>query len=132
MTLADSEKKILISHRIRQSNEALKHAKFLTKNKMLSLAVNRIYYSIFYVISAVALKNNFSTSKHITLLGWFNKNFIASGLIDKKYGKLIYKTFQNREKSDYAYLFELTKKEVLNYLKQSQEFVDIVAENLLN
>ena len=37
---------------------------FLIENNKLHLAVNRIYYGSFYILSALALKYRFQTSKH--------------------------------------------------------------------
>ncbi len=67
----------------------------------LHLAYNRIYYSIYYVVSALALKNDFSSSKHSNLLGWFNKNYIITGKVSKELGKIYNKAFETRQESDY-------------------------------
>ncbi len=131
MTLNESDKAILIQHRITQSLEALENVQFLLDNKKLSLASNRIYYAIFYIISAAAIKNDFSTSKHKQLLGWFNKNFIATNKIDKKYSKLIYEAYSNREKSDYDFLFELTLEEINLLYEKTKEFVQLIRKRIL-
>ncbi|MGA2297615.1 MAG: HEPN domain-containing protein, partial [FCB group bacterium] len=69
------DKLILINHRINKSHLTIDDAKFSLENNKTSIALNRIYYSIFYIVSALALIYDFSTSKHKQLLGWFNKNF---------------------------------------------------------
>lgn len=131
MTLKESDKSILIQHRINQSLKALEDVKFLLDNKKLSLASNRIYYAVFYIVSAIAIKNDFSTSKHKQLLGWFNKNFIASNKIDKSYSKLIYEAYSNREKSDYDFLFELTFDEINHLFDKAKEFVELIRKEIL-
>ncbi len=131
MTLKNKDKEILIQHRIRQSDEAIETANFLLENKQLSLAVNRLYYSIFYIVSAVAIKSDYSTSKHKQLLGWFNKNFIGTGILEKRFGKLIYNTFEKREKSDYDFVFELSKEDVTKSFTLVKEFISSVKELLL-
>lgn len=128
--MIDQDKKILIKHRIKQAEEALVEISVLIENKFLSLAVNRIYYSIFYAISAVSIKDDFSTSKHKKLLGWFNKNYISSGLISKEFGKMIYAAYENREKSDYDFLFEMTKEEIIKYFELAKEFVSEIKKLL--
>ena len=50
------ETNALIEHRIGRATDAIDDVKFLIENKKLHLAVNRIYYGIFYVLSALALK----------------------------------------------------------------------------
>lgn len=128
--MIDQDKKILIKHRIKQAEEALFEISVLIENKFLSLAVNRIYYSIFYAISAVSIKDDFSTSKHKKLLGWFNKNYISTGSLSKEFGKMIYAAYENREKSDYDFLFEMTKEEIIKYFELAKEFVSEIKKLL--
>jgi uncharacterized protein (UPF0332 family) len=126
----DQDRKILINHRLKQAEETLTEISFLIDSRHLSLAVNRIYYSIFYVISAISIKDNFSTSKHKKLLGWFNKNYISTGLLSKEFGKLIYAAFENREKSDYDFLFEISKEEILKYFELAKSFAEEIKKLL--
>jgi len=91
--MTDEEKNIIINHRIQKSKETIEEAEVLLKNKKLRAVLNRIYYAIFYIVTALALKNDFSTSKHSQLLGWFNKNFIYTNKIDTKLYKIYSKAF---------------------------------------
>ncbi|MEW6196513.1 MAG: HEPN domain-containing protein [Bacteroidota bacterium] len=128
--MINHDKNVLVNYRLEQSEETLTEISFLIDNGHLSLAVNRIYYSIFYAISAVAIKDNFSTSKHKKLLGWFNKNYINTGILKKEFGSLIYAAFENREKSDYDFLFEITKEEILKYFRLAENFVEEIKKLL--
>jgi len=65
------------------------------------MAINRIYYGVFYALLALALLNNFKTSKHMQLIGWFNKNFIYTGIFPNHFGKIVKKTYDMRANSDY-------------------------------
>jgi uncharacterized protein (UPF0332 family) len=69
-------KQIQINNCIRKSEEALSDAIFSFENKRYSITLNRIYYAIFYSVLALAYKDNFITSKHLQLKGWFNKKYI--------------------------------------------------------
>lgn len=126
----NNEKGELINIRIHQAEEALREVEFLLGHKMLRLATNRIYYSIFYAISAISIKDNFSTSKHKILLGWFNKKYINTDILHKEFGKMIYACFENREKSDYDFLFELTKEEINGYYELARKFINEVKKIL--
>ena len=130
--MIEKDKQILINHRIRQAQEALVEISVLIENKFLGLAVNRIYYSIFYAISAVSIKDGFSTSKHKKLLGWFNKNYISNGILPQEFGKMIYAAYENREKSDYDFLFEITKEEIKKYFELAKSFVAEVIKLVKN
>lgn len=94
-------KEDLINYRIEQAENTIQEIPLLIENKLYKTAVNRIYYGMFYALLALALKHNFKTAKHRQLIGWFNKQFIKTGIIDTKYGKIINDAFENRSDSDY-------------------------------
>ena len=126
----DFDKDELIKYRIERAKETIQEAELSLKNKSLHLAQNRIYYSIFYIISALALKNNFSTSKHVQLLGWFNKNFILTNKISKEFGEIYITAFQYRQKGDYDDMIYFEYDDVEKRYKDMLRFVDVI-EKLL-
>lgn len=73
-----NDRNALVDYRMQQAIETIELAKFLAENQKLVISVNRIYYGMYYALTALALKNSFETSKHGQLIGWFNKEFIAS------------------------------------------------------
>jgi uncharacterized protein (UPF0332 family) len=118
-----NDRKSLVEYRIHQAEETTELAAFLLENNKLTLAVNRIYYGMYYALTALAIQNSFETSKHAQLIGWFNKEFIAAGKLDKKYGKILRNAFQNRTKSDYDAFIEFTNEEVEVLLFEMKEFI---------
>lgn len=72
MSLADETKKLIIENNINKAHQAIKDAKMLLNADSFVGALNRIYYGIFYIISALGIKHEYSTSKHSQLIGWFN------------------------------------------------------------
>ena len=119
MTLTAKEREILIENYLQKGIETIDKVEFLLQNNELSLAINRIYYGIFYTISALAIKHKFSTSKHNQLIGWFDRNIVKEKLVDKKISKIIHKAFKDRKAGDYNVLSEFSKEEV------EQSFVDM-------
>ena len=105
MTITEKDREILINYRIDQAHEAIEATKILIDNNKLKSAVNRIYYGMFYILSALALKYKFSTSKHQGIIAWFNKNFLKDKKIDRKYGPILSDAFENRSESDYGVLY---------------------------
>ncbi|MCX8124193.1 MAG: HEPN domain-containing protein [Spirochaetes bacterium] len=73
MPLTPQERNTIVKYRLKRSEETWKEAKFLFENNMLAASVNRIYYSMFYAVNALAIENGFQTGKHTRLIGWFNK-----------------------------------------------------------
>jgi uncharacterized protein (UPF0332 family) len=118
------ERKALIEHRISKAKDAIDDVEFLIKNKRLNLAINRIYYGMFYMLSALALKHGFATSKHQQLIGWFNKEFIATEKLDSKCGEIIHNAFKNRSTGDYDDFAEFEEEEVQNSFEEMKQFVN--------
>ena len=85
MTIENEDRDNLIRYRLDEAFESIEDVRLLIEHERLRSAVNRIYYGMFYSLLALALANNFETSKHSQLIGWFNKEFIHSGLIDPKF-----------------------------------------------
>ena len=74
--MIDEESRLqLIDYRIEQAKSTAQEAEFLLDNDMLRGAMNRIYYSMFYMLQALSLKFQFESSKHSQLLGWFNPDY---------------------------------------------------------
>ncbi len=132
MIMENSDKNSLIKYRLEQAEETILDVQLLIENKRLRSAVNRIYYGMFYSLLALGLANQFETSKHAQLIGWFNKNFIHEGLIDSKYGKIINKAFNRRTKGDYDTFVEFEKEIVIEMFNEMQEFISMIKRYLEN
>lgn len=90
----------LITYRIEQAKGTIPEIEILIEKNLLSLAINRIYYGMFYMLLALSLKFGFKTSKHNQLIGWFNKEFVKTGRIEKRFGKIVNKGFEDRTDGD--------------------------------
>ena len=93
-------------------------------NDKLVVAVNRIYYGMYYALTALALKYAFETSKHAQLIGWFNKEFVLSKRVDSKYGKILRNSYQNRTKGDYEPFVLFSIDEVELMLCEMVDFIE--------
>ena len=96
----------------------------LIENDKLSSAINRIYYGMFYSLLALGLLFNFETSKHQQLIGWFNKEFIRTGLIELEYGRMLRDAFENRSSGDYDSFVVFDRTEVLLLFSDMKSFID--------
>ena len=78
----ENDRQSLIDYRLRQATDTIDLANFLVTSEKYVIAVNRIYYGMYYALTALALKNGFETSKHGQLIGWFNREYISSKRLD--------------------------------------------------
>ena len=130
MTIESEDRDSLIKYRLEQANETISDVQLLIENNRLRSAVNRIYYGMFYALLALGLANQFETSKHAQLIGWFNKYFINEGLIDSKYGKIINKAFNRRTKGDYDTYIDFEKAIVIEMFNEMKDFISEIKSYL--
>lgn len=126
----EKERLDLINYRVEQAKDTVKEVQKLIDNDLYKVAVNRIYYGMFYLLTALALKNNFTSSKHMQLIGWFNKEFIKDKIIDPKYGIILREAFKNRSEGDYEPFVEFSKKDVVESLEDMKDFINEVEKHL--
>lgn len=132
MTSDKNDKEALIQYRIKQAKSAYEDVAFLIENGKLTIAVNRIYYGMFYILSALAMKYDFHTSKHQQLIGWFNKNFVKDGKVAPKYAKIISEAFESRSDSDYGVFVAFTKDDVLDMFTDMKDFITTIEQFILS
>jgi uncharacterized protein (UPF0332 family) len=123
MTLTSEEKSDLIKYRLNQAQDSVEVAALLAEKGKYPAAVNRMYYAVFYCLLALALKCEFETSKHLQLIGWFNKNFVATGKIETKYGVILRKCYEYRKAADYDAFVVFEKENVDDLLSNTIKFI---------
>lgn len=122
--ISSNDREMLIQYRLDQAKLAIGEVSKLIDMDLLNVAVNRIYYGIFYCLTALALKYEFSSSKHGQLIGWFNQTFIKTGKIDVKYGKITRDAFKNRSDGDYAPFVSFLKEDVQDMHADMIDFIE--------
>jgi uncharacterized protein (UPF0332 family) len=123
MTLENTERQNLIGYRLEQADETVSDVQLLIENNRLRSAVNRVYYGMFYALLALSVSRNNASSKHVKLIGWFNKEFIHTGFIDVKHGKAINKAFNRRTKGDYDVHIKFEANIVREMFGEMKEFI---------
>jgi uncharacterized protein (UPF0332 family) len=119
----NKDKSNLIKYRLQQAIDTIEVVDILIINKKYSAAVNRTYYGIFYSLLALALKFDFESSKHQQLIGWFNKEFIQTGKVEKNYGRVLRKAYENRTTGDYDTFIEFEKNDVVQLFEEMKQFI---------
>ncbi len=124
--ITNRDRNILIEYRLGQARNTIDEVSKLIEANLLNIAVNRVYYGLFYCLTALALKYEFQSSKHAQLIGWFNKDFVKTGLIDIRYGKILRDAFKNRTEGDYVPFIEFELSDVLDMQKDMKEFIRVL------
>jgi uncharacterized protein (UPF0332 family) len=112
--------------RMQKARECLRDAEMNIANNAYASAANRSYYCIFHAIRAVLITINYSAKTHSGNIGRFQRDFIKTGLFEKKYSSVIENSFTVRNKSDYQDFYIVSKDEVSAQVKNAQTFLEAV------
>ena len=115
-----------IDYRMKKASASLADAKLLSENGSWNAAINRLYYACYYAVSALMLQNQTLAKSHAGLKTQFNLEFIKSGVIDKKYGKMYSDLMDWRQKGDYGDMFDFDREAVLPLFVPVEQFIEII------
>ncbi len=121
-----TDKQTLVSYRMTQAEETLSEAEILlNSNASPRSVINRAYYCMFYSVLALFLYSNINprTSKHYRVIGIFDKEFVHTGKIEKKYSEALHDIFEKRLGADYKDFVEVSREEAEEGIRLAREFL---------
>jgi len=110
-----------IVYRVSKSKEIFEDALLLANNSRWNSCVNRLYYSSYYLASALLYKNDIKAETHNGVKTQFFLNYIKTNKLDRRFGKLYSHLFDWRQETDYSDFIEFdeeTVKPLLNEIKE--------------
>ena len=126
------ERNEYIKYRIETAFKTYDAAKILAENEFWNSSVNRLYYSAFYAVNALLVLNEIRTKSHSSIRSQFSLHFIKTGKFDKKYGKLLAKLYDWRQKGDYDNLFDYEKKSVEPLFYSVKDMLKLIENEIKN
>lgn len=127
MSLADDNRRDIVSYRIERAYTALEQAKLNLKMNCLEVTANRLYYAAYYVVSALLIANKIVAHSHEGNVTQFGLQFVKTGRVDREDGKLLSHLLTMRLKGDYSDRFGLTEDDVLPYIEPTEAFLDKIS-----
>lgn len=101
----------LIKYRLEQAAERLEAAKLLLDADKYKDSIGRSYYAVFTAVRAVLAEDRVDFSKHAGVIAYFQREYIKTGIFEKKYSKYLQNAFQIRNSCDYNDFFIVSKQE---------------------
>jgi uncharacterized protein (UPF0332 family) len=120
-----------INNRIETAYKTFEAAKVLAENGFWNSSVNRLYYSVFYIVNAILVKNGIIAQSHSGTKSQFSLHFIKNGMFDKKFGKLLAELYDWRQKGDYENLYEFDSESVLPLFDSVLEMIQTIEKELI-
>ena len=94
-------------------------------------AINRIYYAIYYAVSALLYTRKFHPKTHLGMKALFSKEFVKNNLITDKQAQIYSTIFAKRFEADYEDFFTTDMDTVQNHLKEATNFIFLI-ETIIN
>ena len=131
MGLSDDEKNVLIELKIERANETIREVPYLVEQGFYRTAVNRLYYSCYYIVSALLLQKGYEVRTHNGIITLFAMNFVNTGIISKEDGKLYRSLFELRQTGDYNEAKIIDREDIVDRLQPAEKFIAEI-ERLIN
>jgi len=116
--------KDLIKYRRDKAADTIEDARFLFEKCRLFSAVNRIYYALFYEVSALLMTKNLSSHKHSGIRALFNEHFVKNGIVETEIGKFYSEMFVFRQEGDYKDFTFFNENHVDSWLQKAEKYLE--------
>ncbi len=121
----------LIKYKLEKGASTLKEADLLADSEYFNAAINRLYYSVYYVASALMLSNKLETFTHKGIKTMLGLRFIQTGKLDREYGGIYQRLFDSRQAGDYEDFVYYSEEDYKRLRPLAKKFIDKVAELLI-
>ncbi len=116
----------LVQYRLASAKEKLESAKLLLDAGLYKDSVGRSYYAIFSSIRAILAIRQVDFSKHAGVISYFQKEYVKTGIFDKKYSKYLQQAFQIRNSCDYDDFFMVSKQDAMEQYNRATEIWEVI------
>lgn len=119
-----------MKYRLESAKERLNASKVLLDCGSYKDSISRSYYAMFTVVRALLATDGIDYSKHAGVISYFQKEYIKTGVFDKKYSKYLSQAFQIRNNTDYSDFFVVSQEDAKNQYENAAVFIEIIEEYL--
>ena len=123
-------RKELMKYRLEMAEERLHSSKVLLEAGSYKDSIGRSYYAMFTAVRALLAMEGQDFSKHAGVIAYFQKEFVKTGKVDRKYSKYISQAFQIRNNTDYADFFIVSAQDANEQYEKAKEFLKVIVKYL--
>ena len=119
-------------YRLNKAKRDLEDSKKTLDLEMYDNAANRSYYAIFHAARAVLALDGADFKKHSGVISNFQKNYIKTGIFDKKMSNIIKSAFDIRNETDYEDFYVVPKEDVKRQVSEAEVFIAAVEKHIID
>ncbi len=114
----------LSKYRIEKARDLLSQAELLSSNKKFDGSLNRSYSAIFSAMRSLLALVKLDSSTHAGVLSYFDRYFIKTGIIDKKFSKIAHSVFDSQQDPDHEDFYTPSENDAKTQLENAKAFVN--------
>lgn len=119
----DEQTRVLIEIRVDRAREDMETARELVDLGRYRAAVNRAYYAIFGITTALLLTEKIERSKHTGVESALIRHFVKKEVIEPEYGKIFDYIRKKREESDYSARITIDERTARKVFHDAQKYI---------
>jgi uncharacterized protein (UPF0332 family) len=119
----DRTLKDLVNYWLERVAESLDSARSELDAGRLAFAVNRLYYALFYLVTAALAVKGEKHGKHSAVRSSFHREYVRTGKVDKIFGKLYDELFHARHQGDYMPMVGFDETVIRQQLQNVEKFI---------
>ena len=120
----------LAKYRLQKAYVDLDAARLNYEHGLMDAAANRSYYAIFHAARAVLALTGADYKKHSVVIAFFRKEYVKTGVFEKKLSDIIQDAFEIRTDCDYEDFYVVAKEDVEQQIKNAEYFIVKIEEYL--
>ncbi len=121
--MLEADRAALAVYRLQKAEDDLSAAKQNCAFRFFDAAANRSYYAIFHATRALLALNDQDYKKHSGVIANFRKDYIKTGILDKRLSDIIQNAFEIRTDCDYEDFFVVSKEDVQSQIEDAEFFI---------
>ncbi|MDE6008236.1 MAG: HEPN domain-containing protein [Muribaculaceae bacterium] len=126
MTLPPDNRNDIVNYRIEKAYSSLTEAKSVVALDFWNLAVNRLYYAVYYISVALLISRGIETTTHKGAIRMIGYSFVKDGLLTPADSQLLGRLFSMRQTGDYEDLYDWKERDVVPLIPQVEEYIERV------
>jgi len=127
MGLSDDERKAIVAYRKEKALDSIKEAKDNFQLCHWNLVANRLYYAVYYAVTAMMINDGFETKTHAGVLALLSKEYVTNNKITIDERRIFAHLFQMRQTGDYGDCFDYEKEDVEPLIDVAEALVNKIA-----
>ena len=128
--MLEKERCDLAEYRLQRAQELIKDAETLLGTDSYKSANNRAYYAVFSCMRAVLALDGEDFKKHSGVIRYFQKEYIKTGIFDKKCSDIVMTANTVRNASDYDDFYIASKEDASQQIQNAKELYMLVEKHV--